>query len=152
MKNGREVVALVLFEDLWDLRLGEVDKSGGSTVACGHCISLAKETAVELASRAEKLLLQSPRHWDLGCMVKQGAGAICHHKARPGMDSRWCRERASAKSMCCRKGARMRGGCKTLHQSRRKFEVAPRVGPTEGRSATLKDVALGNLDMAHLES
>ena len=159
MENGREVVAPVLFEDLGNPRLGEVAQSGksnvwiltcideGSAVACGQCISLAKGTAiVELASSAEKPLLQSPRHWDLRCMVKQGAGAKCHHKSRLGMKSRCCREKASAKSMRCRKGARMRGERKTLHQSRRKL-----VSQTEGRPGTLKGVALGNLDMAHLE-
>ena len=67
MENGRGVVAPVLFGDLGNPRLGEVDKSGksnvwmltcineGSAVACGHCISLAEgTTSVELASRAEK--------------------------------------------------------------------------------------------------
>ena len=52
--------------------------------------------------------LQSSRQWSPRYVARQRIGTKRHRKARPGMKSICCRERANAKSIRHRKGARMR--------------------------------------------
>jgi len=82
---------------------------GGALPAVGTALAMAKGTAgAGSAGGAEKPLLQHPERWSARRIAREGAGAKCRRKAKPGIELRHCRERASKRLMSRKKSDRVR--------------------------------------------
>jgi len=81
-------------------------EQGGALPVLDTTPALAEGTAgVKSLAGLRKPPLQNLRRWSPRHVARLHRGTKCHHKARPGMKSRHCHERANASSTRHRKRA-----------------------------------------------
>jgi len=69
------------------------------TCSTERTASIAKGASIETAGGAKKPLLQDPRCWILGHVVRQGAGMEGHCKAGPSLELHCCKRQAGTVSV-----------------------------------------------------